>query len=60
VTLQELIEQAQALLSQGAPPTALVYSEGCDCVGEATELTFEEKPTGYTGEAPGVVLGRER
>lgn len=31
ITVAELIEQLQKL-----PPDAMVYAEGCDCVGPAT------------------------
>ncbi len=43
MTLKDLIEQAQNLLYKGVSPDAVVFSEGCDCDGEADQLVLNER-----------------
>ena len=40
LTLGKLAEQVKALLEQGVDPNTPIYSEGCDCTGEADELVY--------------------
>lgn len=39
LTVRELIDKLQALLDAGCPPDALVETEGCDCTGEAGDVS---------------------
>jgi len=40
LTLVELRNALSALLERGAPPGALVFTEGCDCTGQASDVTY--------------------
>lgn len=42
MTLAELIAKAQAAIAAGVSPGATVYTEGCDCTGEAEWLVPED------------------
>lgn len=41
MTLKQLRDKAQALLDSGVSEDTPVFSDGCDCIGEAQDLVLK-------------------